>query len=114
MDHVPSWKSFSTYLIFSLHIQHVFHIELERVGASRPDDTGPLVDFEPPSSPVPHDEVVDVVVGVRVPRLESEDWGIGCSVQLDHGLHGQWPVDEVGGLVVDIFDVDDHALVVRV
>ena len=29
-------------------------------------------------------------------------------------LHGQGPVDEVGGLVVDVLHLDDHPLVVRI
>ena len=57
---------------------------------------------------------MQVVVGVRVLGLQREHPGVGRRVELDHGLHGERPVDEVGGLVVHVLDADDHALVVGV
>ena len=54
------------------------------------------------------------MVGVWVLGLEGEHGGVGGSVELDHGLHGQGAVDEVGRLVVHVLDPDDDALVVRV
>ena len=63
---------------------------------------------------VPDKKVVEVVIGVWVLGLESEHRGVGGSVELDHGLHGQGPVDEVGRLVVDVLHLDDHTLVVRI
>ena len=65
-------------------------------------------------TPVPDEEVVEVVVGVGVLGLEGEDRGVGGSVELDHGLHGQRSVDEVGRLVIDVLHFDDDSLVVRV
>ena len=55
-----------------------------------------------------------VVISVGILGLESEDRGVGGSVELDHGLHGQGPVDEVGRLVIDVLHLDDHSLVVRI
>ena len=63
---------------------------------------------------VPHKEVVEVVVGVRVLGLQGEHRGVGGSVELHHGLHGQRPVDEVRRLVVDVLHFDDDSLVVGV
>ena len=63
---------------------------------------------------VPDQEVVEVVVGVGVLGLQGEHGGVGRSVQLHHGLHGQRSVDEVRRLVVDVFHFDDHTLVVRI
>ena len=57
---------------------------------------------------------MEVVVSVRVLSLEGEHGGVWGSVELDHGLHGQGPVDEVGRLVVDVLHLDDHPLVVSV
>lgn len=69
-----------SYLILSLHIQHVLHIQLERVCAPRANHARAFVNFEPPSRAVPHDKVVDVVVRVWVPGLQREDRGVGSSV----------------------------------
>ena len=63
---------------------------------------------------VPDQEVVEVVGGVGVLGLQGEHGGVGRSVQLHHGLHGQRSVDEVRRLVVDVFHFDDHTLVVRI
>ena len=63
---------------------------------------------------VPDEEVVEVVVCVRVLGLQREHGRVGRRVQLDHGLHRQRPVDEVGRLVIDVLDLDDDTLVVRV
>ena len=57
---------------------------------------------------------MEVVVCVRVLGLEREHGGVGRGVELDHGLHGQGPVDEVGRLVIDVLHLDDHPLVVSV
>ena len=57
---------------------------------------------------------MEVMVGVRVLGLQGEHGRVGGSVQLDHGLHGQRPVDEVRRLVVDVFHFDDDPLVVGV
>ena len=59
-------------------------------------------------------EVVEVVVSVRVLGLQGEHGGVGRGVQLHHGLHGQRSVDEIRRLVVDVFDFDDDTLVVRI
>ena len=63
---------------------------------------------------VPDQEVVEVVIGVGVLGLHGEHGGVGRSVQLHHGLHGQRSVDEIGRLVVDVFHFDDDALVVSI
>ena len=63
---------------------------------------------------VPDEEVVEVVICVRVLGLEGEHWGVGRRVELDHGLHRQGPVDEVRRLVIDVLHLDDHPLVVSV
>ena len=63
---------------------------------------------------VPDQEVVEVVVSVRVLGLQGEHGGVGGSVELHHRLHRQRPVDEVGRLVIDVLHLDDHTLVVRV
>ena len=55
-----------------------------------------------------------VVISVGILGLESEDRGVGGSVELDHGLHGQRSVDEVGRLIIDILHLDDHSLIVSV
>ena len=55
-----------------------------------------------------------VVISVGILGLESEDRGVGRSVELDHGLHGQRSVDEVGRLIIDILHLDDHPLIVSV
>lgn len=102
------------YLIFSLHIQHVLHIQLKRICPPSSDNARPFVHLEPATSPVPHDEVVYIMVGVRIPRLESEDRSVGCRVELDHGLHGERSVDEVRWLIVHVLYVYDDALVVSV
>lgn len=68
----------------------------------------------PSAGTVTHDEIVDVVIGVGVARLQSEHRGVGRRVQLDHGLHGKRTIDEVGRLVVDVLDVDDDALVIGI
>ena len=57
---------------------------------------------------------MNVMIGIQVPRLQCEDGRVGLGVQLDHGLHGQRPVDEVGVLVVVVLHADDDALVVLV
>ena len=57
---------------------------------------------------------MEVVVGVGVLGLQGEDPGVGRGVELDHGLHGERPVDEVRRLVVHVLDPDDHTLVVGV
>ena len=54
------------------------------------------------------------MVSVGVFGLKGEDWGGRGCVEVDHSLHGQRPVDEVGRLVVDVLDSDDHPLVVGV
>ena len=54
------------------------------------------------------------MVRVGVLGLQGEDPGVGRGVELDHRLHGQRAVDEVGRLVVDVLDADDDSLVVRV
>ena len=38
---------------------------------------------------VSDEEIVEVVVGVRVLGLQIEDLGVGRSVELDYGLHGE-------------------------
>lgn len=60
------------------------------------------------------DEVVNIVVGVGITRLQREHRRVGRRVQLHHRLHRQRPVDEVGRLVVHVLHVYDHPLVVRV
>lgn len=67
-----------------------------------------------PYTSVTDEEVVDIVVGVRVAGLQSEDGRVGRGVELDHSLHGQGPIDEVRRFVVDIFHLHDHALIVRI
>lgn len=57
---------------------------------------------------------MNIVVGVRVPRLQGEDRCVRWRIELYHGLHWQRSVDEIGRFVVDIPDVDDDALVVGV
>ena len=57
---------------------------------------------------------MEVVVGVRVLGLQGEHGGVGGSVQLHHGLHGQRSVDEIRRLVVDVFHFYDDTLVVGV
>ena len=63
---------------------------------------------------VPDQEVVEVVVGVRVLGLQGEHGRVGRGVQLHHGLHGQRSVDEIRRLVVDVFHFDDDSLVVGI
>lgn len=46
--------------------------------------------------------------------MEGEDGRVGGRVQLDDRLHGQGAVYEVGWFVVDVADVDDDALIVRI
>ena len=60
------------------------------------------------------EEVVDVVVRVGIASLEGEDGRVWRCIELDDGLHGQWPVDEVRRLVIDILHLNNHALIVRV
>lgn len=62
-------KCVGTDLILSLDVQHVFHVELEGVGAPRAHHAWPLVHLEPAPGSVSDDEVVDIVVCVRIPRL---------------------------------------------
>ena len=57
---------------------------------------------------------MDVMVLVWVPGLQGEDWGVGGGVELDHGLHGQGAVDEVRRFIVDVGDLQDDPLVVRI
>lgn len=57
---------------------------------------------------------MEVVIGVRILGLQGEDPRIWRRVQLDHGLHGQRSVYEVGRLVIDVLDLDDDALIVCV
>lgn len=57
---------------------------------------------------------MDVMVGVGIASLQGKDGRIRWGIELDDGLHGQRPVDEVRRLVVDILDLDNHALIVRV
>ena len=57
---------------------------------------------------------MEVMVGVRVLGLQGEHGGVGGSVELHHGLHGQRSVDEIRRLVVDVFHFDDDALVVSI
>ena len=57
---------------------------------------------------------MEVVIGVGVLCLQGEHGGGRGCVEVDHGLHGEGPVDEVGRLVVHVLHPDDHALVVRV
>ena len=130
-------------LVLGLDVEHVLHVELEGLRAAGAHHARPLVHLEPAagcgkcyvtsaaspklsSNPatdcyrkplltsVPDEEVVEVVVGVRVLGLQREHRRVGRRVQLDHGLHRQRPVDEVRRLVVDVLDLDDDALVVRV
>ena len=65
-------------------------------------------------TPVSDEEVVDVVVSVRIPGLQGEDGRVGRCVELDDGLHRQRPVDEVRRFIVDVFHLDNDALVVRI
>ena len=60
------------------------------------------------------EEIVNVVVSVRIPGLQREDGRVGRCVQLDDGLHRQRPVNEIGRLVIDVLHLDDHTLVVRI
>lgn len=60
------------------------------------------------------EEVVDVVVRVGIASLQGEDGRVWRCIELDDGLHGQWPVDEVRRLVIDILHLNNHALIVRV
>ena len=57
---------------------------------------------------------MDVVVCVGIASLEREDGRVWRCIELDNGLHGQWPVDEVRRLVIDILHLNNHALIVRV
>ena len=57
---------------------------------------------------------MNVVVRIGIASLQGEDGRVGRSVELDDGLHGQRPIDEIRRLVVDILDLDNHALIVRI
>ena len=57
---------------------------------------------------------MQIVIRVGVLGLEGEHPRVGRRVELDHRLHGERPVDEVGRLVVHVLDADDDALVVSV
>jgi len=63
---------------------------------------------------VPDDEIMYTVIGVRVSRLKCENRRVWRSVQLHYGLHWKRTIDEIRRLVVDIFDVYNHSLIVRV
>jgi hypothetical protein len=101
-------------LILSLHVQHILHIQLEQICAARPHHTRSFVHLKTPASSVANNEVVDVVIGVWIASLQCENWCVWRSVQLDHGLHGQGSVDEVGWLIVHIFHMDYDPLIVSV
>ena len=107
-------SSLSPILILCLDVENVLHVELEGLGAASADDARSLVHLEAATSSVANEEVVDVVVSVGILGLEREHPCIWGSVELDHSLHRQRPVDEVGRLIVDVFDADDHSLVVRI
>jgi hypothetical protein len=57
---------------------------------------------------------VDVVIRIGIASLEREDGRVWRSVELDDSLHGQWPVDEIRRLIIDIFHLNDHTLVVGI
>lgn len=57
---------------------------------------------------------MDVMVRVGIASLQGEDGRVWRCIELDDGLHGQWPVDEVRRLVIDILHLNNHALIVRV
>ena len=63
---------------------------------------------------VANEKVVNVVVRVWITSLERKDGRVGWCIELDNGLHGQWPVDEIRWFVVNIFHLNDYALVVGI
>lgn len=65
-------------------------------------------------TPIPDDEVMYTVIGVRVSRLKGENRSVWRGVQLDHSLHGERTIDEIRRLVVHVFNVYNHSLIVRV
>lgn len=105
---------YTTVLIFRLHVQHIFHIQLEQIGSASANDSGSFVHFESSSGSIPYDEIMDFVIGVRVPSLQRENRRIGRSVELNNGLHRQRPIDKVRRFIVDILDVDNYTLVVSI
>lgn len=63
---------------------------------------------------ISYDEIMDVMVSVRVSGLQSEHRSVWRSVELYHSLHWQWSIDETRRFVVDVFDMNDDPLVVSV
>lgn len=63
---------------------------------------------------VPHNEIVDVVVSVRVSRLQGKNGRVRGCIQLHHSLHGQRAVDEIRRFIIDIPHVNNYALVVGI
>ena len=57
---------------------------------------------------------MDIVIGVRIASLQSEDGRVGWRIELHDGLHWQWSVDEVRRLVVDILHLHNDTLIVRI
>lgn len=57
---------------------------------------------------------MNVVVSVRITGLQCEHGCVWWGIQLHHSLHGQGAVNEVWRLIVDVLDVDYHALVVGI
>jgi hypothetical protein len=56
-------------LVLGFHVQYVLHVQLKEVSTSSPNHAGSLVHFKPAPRPVPDDEIMDVVVGIRVSSL---------------------------------------------
>lgn len=103
-----------SHLILRFDVKHVLHVKLKRVGPSGTDDSGSLVDFESSAGSVSNDEVMDIMVGVRVPGLKREDWCVWSSIQLHYSLHWKRTIDKIRGFIVHILNVDYYSLIVRI
>ena len=63
---------------------------------------------------VSDEEVMKIVIGVRIFGLKREHPSVGGCVELDDGLHRQRTVDEIRGFVVHVLHLDDDSLIVGV
>lgn len=72
------------------------------------------VNISPSTSTVTDNEVMNIMVCVRVSCLKRKNWCIWWGIQLNNGLHRQWTIDEIWWLVVNVLHMDDDALIVGV
>lgn len=59
---------------------------------------------------ISNEEIVDVMIGIRIASLQFEYWSSRRGVELDDSLHRKRPIDKIGRFIIDVLYVDDYPL----